>query len=128
MKNIVPTIVFVLIGVGLTLVLNYFLCSKPSADEFQRLKAQITSQIDSLKNVIKTKEDSLTAIRTHADAIEQKMAELGDLITAQKKTIEILKKRRFVYEGSSDNLLNDLNSLYKRSLAEDSSATDRVPR
>ncbi|MBN2089847.1 hypothetical protein JW964_09540 [candidate division KSB1 bacterium] len=128
MKNIVPTIVFVLIGVGLTLVLNYFLCSKPSADEFQRLKAQITSQIDSLNNVIKTKEDSLMAIRTHADAIEQKMAELGDLITAQKKTIETLKKRRFVYEGSSDNLLNDLNSLYKRSLAEDSSATDRVPR
>lgn len=125
MKNIVQTIVMVLLAIGLTLVVNYLFCSGVSDEELQKLKERMTSQIDSLNNVIKTNEDSLLAIRARAAMIEQTLVKLDSSVKIQKKIIKNLEKRRFVYEGTTDDLHHDLNTLYKRSLAEDSSATER---
>lgn len=127
MKNIVQTVILILCAVGLTLVLNYFLCSGAGDEELQKLKAKMTAQIDSLNKVIKINEDSLLAIRTRATKIEQTIAKLDSSIKKQKKIIKNLEKRRFIYEGTPDDLHHDLNVLYKRSLAEDSSATERQP-
>jgi Tfp pilus assembly protein PilO len=128
MKNIVQTVVLIILAVVLTLVLNYFLCSDNNDEELQKLKAKMTSQIDSLNQVIKISEDSLAAIRIRSTKIEQTIAKLDSSIKIQKKIIKNLEKRRFVYEGTPDDLHHDLNILYKRSLAEDSSATERQPR